>query len=282
MAGLIQTIPPTAEPVTLAEARTWVRIDADDTTQDGPLTGLITAARQKVEIDLNQQLVSATWLYMLDRFPYLVPGRTWQWPGDVWDRQNASWLEGLTVRMPRPPLQQVTQIQYLDTSGTLQTLASTAYLVDTVTRPGRVMPPFGQIWPVTQVTQNGAQFTYQAGYGPVTTVAASISSGQQTITPANMTGIFLNTTLLVEPGANQEIVGVTAVTATTFTATFAKAHGAGVTLNGVPDGLRTAILLLVAHWWMNREAAGTFNYSTVPLGYQSLIDAAWHGEYPSG
>src|SRR5579859_786336 len=174
MAGLVQTTVPASEPLQTTEAKAWCRVDADDTTQDQVIEGLIVAARRFVETELKQQLVTASWQFVLDRFPYRVPGRTWQWPGDVWDRQNASWLEGLTVRLPRPPLQSITSIQYIDPTGTLQTWASVNYIVDTASRPGRVMPVFGQIFPITQVTPNAAIFNYVSGYGAPSAVPATI------------------------------------------------------------------------------------------------------------
>lgn len=173
MAGLSQTTAPSEEPVTLDEARQWCRVDSDDRTQDQVIEGLIVAARTLVEEKTGQQLVTASWQYVLDRFPYRVPGRTWQWPGDVWDRQNASWLEGLTVRLPRPPLQSVTSIQYIDTTGLTQTWPVANYIVDITTKPGRVMPVFGQIWPIVLVTPNAAIFNYVSGYGNRAAVPAT-------------------------------------------------------------------------------------------------------------
>jgi hypothetical protein len=50
------------------------------------------------------------------------------------------------------------------------------------------------------------------------------AAGAATITPASMANISVGTSLLVDTGASQETVVVTAVTATTFTATFANTH----------------------------------------------------------
>jgi hypothetical protein len=56
--------------------------------------------------------------------------------------------------------------------------------------------------------------------------------GTVTVTPASMAGIQPGTAIEVEPGvaAGDEMVTVTAVTATTFTATFAKVHAIGALL----------------------------------------------------
>jgi hypothetical protein len=57
-----------------------------------------------------------------------------------------------------------------------------------------------------------------------TTSTAVASPGSVAITPGAMTNIFVGTQLLVDSGASAETVVVTAVTATTFTATFANTH----------------------------------------------------------
>jgi hypothetical protein len=56
------------------------------------------------------------------------------------------------------------------------------------------------------------------------TVTATISAGSQTVTPTSMGSIWLGRLLGVDSGSNFEAVYVTAVTGSTFTATFAKAH----------------------------------------------------------
>jgi hypothetical protein len=60
-----------------------------------------------------------------------------------------------------------------------------------------------------------------------TSVAAAIAAGMQTVTPGSMMNIVLGSSLNIDTGSNQETVTVTGVTATTFTATFAIAHGDG-------------------------------------------------------
>jgi len=59
-----------------------------------------------------------------------------------------------------------------------------------------------------------------------TTGPSTIASGSRTITPASMNNINLNSVLVIDTVASgvQETVTVSAVTATTFTATFSNAH----------------------------------------------------------
>lgn len=65
------------------------------------------------------------------------------------------------------------------------------------------------------------------------TIAAAISTGTQTITPASMANIAIGRQLVINSGAtDSELIVVTATTATTFTATFAKAHAANSSVRG--------------------------------------------------
>jgi hypothetical protein len=68
----------------------------------------------------------------------------------------------------------------------------------------------------------------KSGQAACTYVAAAISSGAQTVTPATMEGVYPGITLVVsnEDGSNAEIVTVSAISAATFTATFASAKAA--------------------------------------------------------
>lgn len=67
-----------------------------------------------------------------------------------------------------------------------------------------------------------------------TTIAVNILAGAQTVTPASMVGIYVGQELVVTgTGSVGEIVTVTAITSTTFNATFALGHTASVTVKGI-------------------------------------------------
>jgi len=57
-----------------------------------------------------------------------------------------------------------------------------------------------------------------------TTLGTTITSGIQTVVPPSMRGIYQGAMVIVGTGADIEVVTVTSVTASTFTATFANAH----------------------------------------------------------
>lgn len=70
---------------------------------------------------------------------------------------------------------------------------------------------------------------------PTTSTTAAIAAGNQTVTPVSMNFIEIGSILIVDGGSNAESVRVTAITATTFTATFSVPHAANVGIDRVSD-----------------------------------------------
>jgi uncharacterized phiE125 gp8 family phage protein len=140
--SLVQTLAPTAEPVTLDELKAQARIDADLTDEDALLQAYIVAARQQIETETGRQLMQATYVLRLDCFP-----------------------RGGCLPLPRPPLVSLTSLDYIDTAGVNQTWASSNYLVDPYADPGAVHLAFGVSWPSTQGVPNAVTLTYVTGYG---------------------------------------------------------------------------------------------------------------------
>lgn len=148
MGGKVLTQAPTTDPVSLAEAKAHCRITSTD--EDGLLAGYILAARQHVERDTGRVLISQRWVYTIDRC----------WPS-AWD--------GLCYRtrivVPITPLQSVVSIQYVDTDGSTQTLASNQYRVIKDRMFGYVEPEFGVSWPAVRAQSDAITVTVEAGYG---------------------------------------------------------------------------------------------------------------------
>ena len=129
---------PSAEPVSLIEAKAHLRVDiADDDTL---ITALIVAARKWCDEYTGRQFVTATWDWFLDGF-----------------------CQSFVV--PIPPLQSVTSIKYLDTAGVEQTLDAGTYRVDAVSEPGRIALDYGKTWPSTYPVINAVTVRFVAGYG---------------------------------------------------------------------------------------------------------------------
>lgn len=133
--------PAAAEPITLAEARAQCRIDGTD--EDTLLAIYIAAARGKAEHITGRRLITQTWRQTLDEFPA---------SGDI--------------KLLVPPAASIAQVQYVDATGALTTLASTAYVLDAATGPaGWLLPADGTSWPSTDDVVNAVRIDIVAGYG---------------------------------------------------------------------------------------------------------------------
>ena len=140
--GLKLVTPPETEPVTLAEAKAHLRLDTE--SDDAYVSALITAARERVEIFLRRALITQVFECTIDDFP-------------AYDR---------AIDLPRPPLQSVEWIKYLDTAGVLQTLDPGIYTVDASSNEiGRIALAWNRFWPFTRYTINAVTIRFTAGYG---------------------------------------------------------------------------------------------------------------------
>lgn len=163
--ALQSLVAPTSEPMTLATAKQWARVSAANTADDAIITFLITAAREYVETHARRSLLTQTWLFTLDRFPIYYDWYEYSPYQTTAPYQSASqWQTQNLIYLPRPPLQSVSSIQYVDTSGVLQTLAPSEYQVDNQSEPGRVGPAFATFWPSTQAQIGAVRIEYIAGW----------------------------------------------------------------------------------------------------------------------
>lgn len=135
---------PAVEPLTLAEAKQYCRIDG--ATDDALIGSLITSARERLDGHsgiLGRALNTQTWRLDLPSF------------------QD-------TVKLPLPPLQSVSSVKYYDSDDTLQTVASTVYeVIVNGTSGGCVRRLADQSWPTDLDTDRlePVQITFVAGYG---------------------------------------------------------------------------------------------------------------------
>ncbi len=132
------TTAPAIEPVTLAEAKLHLRVDADD--DDALITSLIVAARIWCEGFQNRAFITQTITGYLDRFAN-------------------------SISLPQPPLISVESIKYFDTGGDQQTLSDSIYDVDTTSEPGLITLAFNQSWPAIRSVHHSVEIIFKAGYG---------------------------------------------------------------------------------------------------------------------
>lgn len=134
--------PPATEPVSLDDAKAHLRVT--DTTDNDYITALITAARVWCERQTKRAFITQTWDVALGAFEQ-------------------------EIILTPAPLQSVSYVKYYDTNGTLQTLSSSVYQVDTTDCVGRIRLAYNQSWPdIRSGLYNGVQVRYVAGYGSST------------------------------------------------------------------------------------------------------------------
>lgn len=142
--------PPAEEPVSLSEARDHLRIT--HTAEDTLIDTLIVVAREVAEVQTGRALVTTDLRLSLGGFP----------------------AGGEPIQVPRPRLQSVTLIRYVDPDGAEQVFDPSAYLVDTEEEPGQIFPAPGRGWPATRAQPGAVRVDYTAGYGAAAAVPRSI------------------------------------------------------------------------------------------------------------
>jgi uncharacterized phiE125 gp8 family phage protein len=157
---LIQTVAPTVEPVLLADAKTYLRLPSDQTSEDAMLAMLIRSARIYAETYTGRSFITQSWSLVLDSFPsYGMSGNDW---GVVYSHPRQA------VLLERGPVQSVTSIVYTSMAGTTVTVTSPGapdYAIDLSGPVGRITPGFGKVWPIPLPQIAAVAINYVAGYG---------------------------------------------------------------------------------------------------------------------
>jgi uncharacterized phiE125 gp8 family phage protein len=147
------TTGPTVEPITVEEAKKQARIT--DAASDGLIESYIISAREACESFMGRGLLTQTVKAVLEDFANVMP-------------------------LPlAAPLQSITHIKYYDGDGTLQTLDTSVYDTDTLSRPGAVVLKVGQSWPALHGDRrNGrVEITYVVGWTTPALVPEQVKQG---------------------------------------------------------------------------------------------------------
>jgi len=133
--------PPANEIISTADAKHHLRVDISD--DDGYIDGLVTAVRMYLERICWSAFITQTYDLYLD-----------------------DWPAASVIHLPRAPLQSVSSITYTDDDGNESTFASVDYIVDTVSKPARIVLADSATWPTgTLRNANAIVIRFVAGYG---------------------------------------------------------------------------------------------------------------------
>ncbi|MBI1274204.1 MAG: hypothetical protein GC131_09015 [Alphaproteobacteria bacterium] len=150
---------PASEPVTLAEAKTHLRVEA--TADDSFITALIAAARQWAEEHTGRALISQTWRLWLDCWP----GMNEQWWDGVRDGPASGLTAARAISLPRAPLISISTVKTYDDNDDATVWDAANYFADTASQPGRIALRNAATWPQPVRETGGISIEYVAGYG---------------------------------------------------------------------------------------------------------------------
>lgn len=151
---IVQVLPPTIEIITYEEAIDHLRMGSFDESVDlssqDYINRLITLVRKNLEKYLGRAFITQSFKYYLDKFP----------PENY-------------IPIPYPPFQltPVPTLKYTDYNGTQTTWASTNYILDAISQPGRIVLTYGNFWPTNSLyPSNPIEISYTAGYGAISSL----------------------------------------------------------------------------------------------------------------
>lgn len=165
-----ETALPASEPVALADAKSYLRLDAGFTAHDTIITNLIRAAREHAEKMTGRCLAQRTFRAVLDSFPYYTDTIQSQlaYPPSYYSLPRYSstlWNYSQMIKLGPAPIISVQAMRYVDPDGFAQTLnQDTDFTLDRITEPARIFPKVSTYWPANLYVCNALEIDYTAGY----------------------------------------------------------------------------------------------------------------------
>lgn len=150
MTSLRLITPPADLPVTLAEARAFLRVDHDE--DDAGISAMLSAAVNLLDGRngiLGRCLEPQTWELLLDRFPEAE------------------------IRLPVGPVESVTSVAFTDPEGAEAEVSGGSFVLDNAaTFEGWIVPTVA--WPATLATVNAVRVRFVAGTGTPDAIKQSL------------------------------------------------------------------------------------------------------------
>ncbi|MCA0423657.1 MAG: head-tail connector protein [Proteobacteria bacterium] len=130
--------PPADEPLSLAAARAWLRVDGED--EDALITALVAASRETVETLAGRRLMAQGWRITRD-----------------------SWPEDGCIRLPLGPVLALDAVRLIDAQGAAMPLPLAAFRLD-----GNRQPPLIEtiaMVPAPVLARGGIEIDVTCGFG---------------------------------------------------------------------------------------------------------------------
>jgi uncharacterized phiE125 gp8 family phage protein len=137
---LVMTSGPSAEPVSVAEAKAHMRVDTE--TEDALVASLIVTSRLHIEAALGLALLTQSWSYFVD-----------------------AWPRSREIVLPLKPVKAVSTVRVWSQDGTSQTLSADAYTLDGEGKPPRLVLSRSAAPPAPGRSASGIEIAFSAGYG---------------------------------------------------------------------------------------------------------------------
>lgn len=135
---MIQSSNPAVFPVTLQEAKAWLKVT--DTNSDAEILGFIQTATRRCERLCKRPFIQREFTEYFDEFPCVI-------------------------RPQNVKFQSLTSITYIDTDGNSQTFSNTQVDNGSDFLKARIEPAYNYTWPSTRSQLNAVTVVYEAGYG---------------------------------------------------------------------------------------------------------------------
>ena len=157
MAGLVVSVEPTQEPVTLQEVKEYLRVD--DSTDERIIRPFIETARRFCEEHTGRALMTQTLTLFIDAFediddPLFEGIRTGPY---------LNYYKNYVV-LPRSPVVSVTHVKTFDDSDTETVFAASKYFLDSAREPARIVLRTGETFPTALRVANAIEVKYVVGY----------------------------------------------------------------------------------------------------------------------
>lgn len=170
MSGIQVTTEPIQEPISLQEAKDYLRVD--DSTDERIIRPFVESARRIAEEHLGRTLMTTTYTMYTDSYNALDDPlwEGWRTGADINGRKNY-------IALSKSPVQSVTSVSTFDDSDNEATFASSKYYVDTVREPSRIVLRTGQTFPTALRVANAIKVVYVAGYANAYAIPEPIKMG---------------------------------------------------------------------------------------------------------